>query len=538
MPPQTVLVFPNPADSHLALVTNPDGSHVTFLGTKDPTGLPVSVTSFVQQSPDDDPTKTVNFTLDSAGRPSIGTLYDGSQVTIGYISTTDIELTIVDSASVTHHFSYDPITGKVIPSTSISRALKTTGSLSRSVAAGSVTNGNVQVACLDKSPISDAVVTGTYFPKTFPLGVPEFDMPLTTIPDGKGNYAYAVPASPFTTSDPTLAEQIGAILDKYIEPICNIMGPPDPSNLELGLALTPDRIALITTQISAYSVIASRAIPYIGAAITAACLAKKVFDSINTIYKAIELFDGGGTLSFQASHPPAEVQSAAPMFFGWPSTTPPSFNIWFSCLKLHVQPSDVTVQMGGDAQLTITATDLKGTSVPPPPVEWSPASPAVATVNSSGVVFGVAPGTATVTAKDPVSGSSTSAAVQVIAPDPLIFQNNNAVADAKVYFDFDGTLFTETDYIPAGQSQDIKIPDTSAATHTLVVTGLSSTSDTGLIGYTLTLPSFLEFVSVTSDRGGGPVPLSGSTTSDLLVLAPISGPFHRTNTYTVKTVTR
>jgi hypothetical protein len=129
----------------------------------------------------------------------------------------------------------------------------------------------------------------------------------------------------------------------------------------------------------------------------------------------------------------------------------------------------------------------------------------------------------------------------LLGADALTLQNNNRASAATVSIDLDNGLRAPfpvlLDFLPL-QVRDGLIPDLSAAgPHTLVVQGISSESFTGLIGYTLTLPSFLEFVEVSSDRGAGAVDLSGlQTHSDLLVLKPVSGPAHRINTYTIQRV--
>jgi von Willebrand factor A domain-containing protein 7 len=128
----------------------------------------------------------------------------------------------------------------------------------------------------------------------------------------------------------------------------------------------------------------------------------------------------------------------------------------------------------------------------------------------------------------------------LLGADALAWRNNNLVSAVTLQIDLDNGLdpFPVTKPLAPQEENVQKVPDLSAAgTHKLVVRGTSSESATGLIGYTLTLPSFLEFADVVSDRGGGPVPLSGRTHSDLLVLKPPLGsgaPAHRANTYTIK----
>lgn len=79
-----------------------------------------------------------------------------------------------------------------------------------------------------------------------------------------------------------------------------------------------------------------------------------------------------------------------------------------------VAPGNVTIAAGGTTTLVATLKDANGNVLTGRAVTWSSGATSVATVSSSGVVTGVAAGTATITATS--EGKSASAAVTVTAP--------------------------------------------------------------------------------------------------------------------------
>ena len=80
--------------------------------------------------------------------------------------------------------------------------------------------------------------------------------------------------------------------------------------------------------------------------------------------------------------------------------------------SVSVNPSAMNVPVGGVTQLTATARDAAGNVLTGRAVAWSSNSPGVATVSATGVVSGVAAGSATITATS--EGQSGSAAVTVV----------------------------------------------------------------------------------------------------------------------------
>ena len=84
--------------------------------------------------------------------------------------------------------------------------------------------------------------------------------------------------------------------------------------------------------------------------------------------------------------------------------------------SVTVTPNPASVQVGGTVQLTATPENANGTPLPDRPVSWSTSAAAVATVSSSGLVTGLAPGSATITATS--EGTSGTSAVSVTVPPP------------------------------------------------------------------------------------------------------------------------
>ena len=74
---------------------------------------------------------------------------------------------------------------------------------------------------------------------------------------------------------------------------------------------------------------------------------------------------------------------------------------------------------GGTAILHATAWDSDGRSVPETPISWETRHPVIATVNASGVVTAVGPGSATIVARvGSISGSGTVNVTEIPAPEP------------------------------------------------------------------------------------------------------------------------
>jgi uncharacterized protein YjdB len=84
--------------------------------------------------------------------------------------------------------------------------------------------------------------------------------------------------------------------------------------------------------------------------------------------------------------------------------------------RLDLSSAAETVLVGGTATLTAIGRDAAGGVVTGQPVTWSSANPAVAVVSTTGVVTGVAPGTATITAS---SGALRASGTVTVLPAPV-----------------------------------------------------------------------------------------------------------------------
>jgi uncharacterized protein YjdB len=84
--------------------------------------------------------------------------------------------------------------------------------------------------------------------------------------------------------------------------------------------------------------------------------------------------------------------------------------------SVNVTPSTAAVVVGQTTTLTAATLDASGNALTGRAITWASSSTAIATVSPSGVVTGVAPGTATITATS--EGKSGSATVTVNAPAP------------------------------------------------------------------------------------------------------------------------
>jgi len=90
-----------------------------------------------------------------------------------------------------------------------------------------------------------------------------------------------------------------------------------------------------------------------------------------------------------------------------------------------VQPQAPTITQGANVQLSATVRDVNGVIVTDRVVTWSSASPAVATVSSSGVVTGVGGGTATITATSEGRSGTTLVTVQQLPVATVTVQPAN-----------------------------------------------------------------------------------------------------------------
>jgi len=124
-----------------------------------------------------------------------------------------------------------------------------------------------------------------------------------------------------------------------------------------------------------------------------------------------------------------------------------------------VSPTSVSVQVGSTSNLSATVKDQNGNTMSGQTVTWASDKTNIATVNSSGVVTGVAAGSATISATS--SGKSGTAAVTVTAPPPppppggtLLFQENfeDSNLGSRGWYDNTGATLSTTEHIAGSVS--------------------------------------------------------------------------------------
>jgi uncharacterized protein YjdB len=144
--------------------------------------------------------------------------------------------------------------------------------------------------------------------------------------------------------------------------------------------------------------------------------------------------------------------------------------------SLAITPGTASLVVGGAVSLVATPTDASGTVLTDRTVSWSSSAPAVATVSPTGVVAGVAPGSATITATS--EGVSATATVTVslvpvsavaVLPSTASVTAGQTVALAAVVRDTAGTVLT--DRVVSWTSSDTHVAIVSA---TGVVTGVAA----------------------------------------------------------------
>ncbi len=205
--------------------------------------------------------------------------------------------------------------------------------------------------------------------------------------------------------------------------------------------------------------------------------------------------------------------------------------------SVTVSPATATVQIGQTAQLTATPRDASGNPLAGRVVTWLSSATAVATVNGSGLVTGVAAGAATITATS--EGYSGSAAVVVAAPvtNPGAVTNLTvaAVTANSVTLSFTevtngagqaasydirwaaGTLSWPSATSVAQGSCSVPVAGTAiGASRSCTVLGLASGT-----GYQFQLVAFRGTMNVDAVYGGLSNVASGTTTSSLAPVASV-----------------
>lgn len=122
-----------------------------------------------------------------------------------------------------------------------------------------------------------------------------------------------------------------------------------------------------------------------------------------------------------------------------------------------VSPSTASVSVGATVSLTATVKDAQGNVMTGQSITWSTNNAAAATVNSNGVVSGIAAGSATVTATCAGKTGSSSVTVTAAAPPPggtLLFQENfeDANLASRGWYDNTSVLLSTAEHIAGSNS--------------------------------------------------------------------------------------
>jgi uncharacterized protein YjdB len=148
--------------------------------------------------------------------------------------------------------------------------------------------------------------------------------------------------------------------------------------------------------------------------------------------------------------------------------------------SVDVTPQSPTITTGATTQLTATVRDANNTIVTDRVVTWATSNPAFVTVNASGTITGVAPGTATVTATSEGKSGSTTVTVSliavstvVVAPTTLALTTGQTGTLAATVTDANGNVVTNRP-VTWSSSDDLK----ATVSQTGVVTGVAAGSVT------------------------------------------------------------
>jgi hypothetical protein len=111
----------------------------------------------------------------------------------------------------------------------------------------------------------------------------------------------------------------------------------------------------------------------------------------------------------------AQASAAADVMINASQVTPVSITLASTIDHLTISPASPTTTVGGTVSLSLAAVDVNSNIVltAPSKITWTSSAPAVATVDATGKVSGVALGTAAITATDTESGKTVTVTVTV-----------------------------------------------------------------------------------------------------------------------------
>lgn len=161
-----------------------------------------------------------------------------------------------------------------------------------------------------------------------------------------------------------------------------------------------------------------------------------------------------------------------------PSPPPP-----VTVISVTPSPSSASIQVGAQVLLTATVQLSDGNSETS--VIWSSSNTGVATVNTSGVVTAVAPGTVTITAASTRNTSKSGTATVTVTPAPLVLFPNSltflAAGDSQAFTatqsGYSGTFTASTSNAnvatvsPASGTGNFTVTSVAAGTATITITG-------------------------------------------------------------------
>ncbi|MDP9203409.1 MAG: Ig-like domain-containing protein [Gemmatimonadota bacterium] len=178
---------------------------------------------------------------------------------------------------------------------------------------------------------------------------------------------------------------------------------------------------------------------------------------------------------------------------------------------VDVAPSSASIAVGATVGLQATVKDAQGNVMNGHPVTWSSSNAAAATVNSSGVVTGVAAGSATITAMSASkSGTASVTVTSAPPPSPVVTTVTVAPASASIAVGatvaLTATVWDQQGNVMTGQTVTWSTNNAAAATVSSdgVVTGVAAGSAT--ITATSTGKSGTSSITVTAPPPPPPPP--------------------------------
>jgi hypothetical protein len=202
---------------------------------------------------------------------------------------------------------------------------------------------------------------------------------------------------------------------------------------------------------------------------------------------------------------------------------------------VSVSPATVTVRVASTQAMTASARDSAGGPLTGRPVTWQSGTPTVATVSAAGVVTGVAPGTAAITAT--VEGRTATAQVTVVRPPVATVAITPA--PARVYVDSLVQLAATVRDDSGRTLTDRPVTWTTSAPAVLQVNAaglmggiapgtatITATAEGRSASLTVTVASLLTFRMYTSSSPAGPwqhktVVVSGGDARELVDPSPV-----------------